>query len=395
MPMRMAWIGWLVSLGFWALIAWRLRQIRGALLFLDAGASWEPDAAAEPPPPRVSLLVPARNEEGDVGESLRTMLAQRYPALEVILVDDQSDDRTVAVAAGVGAEFPAADFRILRGAPRPDGGWMGKTWALTQAVAAAHGEWLLFCDADVRLHPEALLRALRAARRLGVDALSLLPAIDCRSFWDQTIMPLFALLSALMEPPDKANRTDERNCRFSGAFILIRRAAYDRAGGHAAVRGEILEDMALARALKRAAVPLRLMYTHELVRTRMYENRRDMWHGLTRLAYPMLKFAPGPLLGAWAAAIAGAWLPWLSALAGAARGGRAGWGLAAAAAALVVWQAGMQREFYRLLRLSPLHIMRLPLAALVMCVAATASAWRHHTGRGARWKGRVCPPARG
>jgi chlorobactene glucosyltransferase len=376
------------SAALWSAIWLRLRQIRHAELYLDSGSA--PAAPAESEPPLVSILVPARNEERDLAPCLRALRAQDYPRTEIVFIDDQSTDRTAAIARAELAGAPGA--RLLAGRPRPGEGWTGKSWALAQAVPEARGEYLLFSDADIVHHPRALSQAVAELRALELDALSIMPAIDCQSRWEKIVMPLFALLAGLVEPLDKANRPGARDCRMSGAFILIRRAAYAAVGGHEAVRGEILEDMALARRLKEAGRPLRLVYTHDLSRTRMYDRLRDAWQGLARVSYPMLKYSPALLLVAWGASLLGTVVPWLAVAGGALAallGRPCGGAAALAGAALVAVQPWVLSPCFRMLRVKRRWALCLPVAALLMCLAAGWSAWRHHTGQGLAWKDRV------
>ena len=364
-----------LSTVLWAAIFARLRYLETRFPPLD---STTPQPSPPGGWPAVSVVIPARNEERDIGATLQSLGRLDYPDFEVILVDDQSTDGTVRAAEGAGPT-PCA-VRLVRGADRPDAGWAGKNWALVQGAAAARYDWLLFLDADVVLHPAALKQAMAAAQSGRVDAVSVLPAIECRTIWEKAIMPLFASLSALIEPMDRANRPGSAGSRLSGAFILARRAAYEAAGGHRAVAGQIIEDMALARNLKRGGFALRLFWTHDLLATRMYDTFRDLWAGLVRLSYPMMEHRPGRLLLAWAAALVGVWAPWL-ALAG-------DWPEAAAGLLLIAIMPVALRKILQILRLPWAYGLLLPPAALVYCLAATWSALRRHTGRGIVWKQR-------
>lgn len=377
-----------VSAALWGAVLVRMSQIRKALLLLDPRpAAEDGPSPTDDPAPLVSILVPARNEEKDLGPTLRALLAQDHPNTELIVVDDESTDDTLAVAQRIAGTCGVA--RVVQGRPRPSGEWVGKSWALAQAVEGARGEYLLFSDADVVHHPQALRLALEEMLRLQVDAISIMPSIDCRSRWEKMLMPLFAMMAALLEAVDKANRPDLRNNRFSGAFILIRRDAYEAVGGHAAVRTEIMEDMALARRLKEAGRRVRLVCTHELSRTRMYDRLSDTWEGLARFIYPILKHSPALLLLALGAAFFGVLLPWAAMAIGLLRGGGTGWTVAATGLALAVMPAIALRDFYRLLRVHRGWSFTLPVAATILSLAATWSAWCHHSGRGVSWKSRV------
>lgn len=364
-----------ISAVLWAAICVRLRYLETRFPPLD---STTPQPSPPGGWPAVSVVIPARNEERDISATLQALGRLDYPDFEIILVDDQSTDGTARAAEAAGRVLTA--FRLLRGADRPDAGWAGKNWALVQGTAAARHDWLLFLDADVVLHPAALKQAMAAAQAGRADALSVLPTIECRTIWEKTIMPLFALLSALIEPMDRANRPGSAGSRLSGAFILARRAAYEAAGGHRAVGGCVIEDMALAQNLKRDGFAIRLFWTHDLLATRMYDTFRDLWAGLVRLSYPMMEYRPERLLLAWAAALVGAWLPWL-ALAG-------GGPTAAAGLLLIAIMPIALRKILQILRIPWTCGLLLPPAALVYCLAAAWSALRHYTGGGIVWKQR-------
>lgn len=377
--MLMIFISWVLLAGsaaLWATIYFRIRYLEKSFPPLDSTTPLPVPADGWAP---LSIIIPARNEERDLAATLCALQRQDYPDFEIIVVDDQSTDATARIAEEAG-RGPVA-FRLVRGAPRPDDGWVGKNWALVQGAEAARHEWLLFMDADVVLHPAALKQAMAGTILRGVDAFSVLPAIECRSLWDKMIMPLFALLSALVEPMDRVNHPKKAGSRLSGAFILARRRTYEAAGGHRAVADRIIEDMALAKNFKRGGFPIRLLWTHDLLSTRMYDTFRDLWAGLVRLGYPMMEYSPPRLLLAWVVALVGAWTPWMALFTGKwpALGGLA---LCAAMPAVL-------RKVLDILSVPRSCALLLPVASLVYCLAATWSALRYTTGRGIVWKQRV------
>lgn len=385
------WIPLALSGALWLGIAIRLVGFRrrAVPMYLDANT---PAPALTGSPPRVSVLVPAREEQKDIGPCLRSIAAQDLPPGELIVVDDESTDLTAAEARRALSGMPGAI--VLDGGPRPDGEmWAGKTWALEQAWHRATGDWLWFSDADVILHPAALRQALQEAGASHADALSLMPVIDCRSAWERMLMPLFATLAALMEPLDRASRSDHSSARLCGAFILMRRDAYEAAGTHRAIRAELLEDMALAGRLKRCGRQVRLLYTHDLVRTRMYDSFGGAWEGLTRFGYPMLKRSPLALTAAIGATVVGAWVPWMGlgvGTAALASGRIAGLGPALVSAGLIAVAPWAMTDCCRLLRVPRLYALLLPFSAGFITAAAAWSAFCHHTGRHVPWKGRAC-----
>ena len=379
--MTILWITWGVSVILWIVVYFRLRFFEKNIASLDS-TSELPD-----PPggwPFISVIVPARNEEKIAGECLAALAAQDYPGFEIIFVNDQSTDSTLAVAKD--ALKDCRFGRIIDGATAPVGEpWVGKSWALMQGVEKAKGEWLLFIDADVVHHPLTLKKAAAKAAELGVDALSIFPTIDCRSFWEKMIMPLFATLSVLVEPLDSASHPEKRAARLCGAFILINRGVYQSAGTHAAVRDRILEDMALAQILKKQGRRIWLTYTRDLGRTRMYEHFRELWHGLSRLSLPLLRYSIPLLAIAWMAAIVGTLIPWIAAAVGVCA---ADWPLCSAGVALCIFTRRAIQPVFTVVKTPSQYAWLLPLAAALYCLAATRAAFRHFTGRGLAWKKR-------
>jgi glycosyltransferase involved in cell wall biosynthesis len=381
------WILPVVSAALWLAIGFRLRFLEKMIPALDS-TSAVPDSPGGWP--FISVIVPARNEEKEVGKCLASLLRQDYPAFELIFVNDQSTDATGRIARETLRD--CASCRIIDGAARPAGQrWIGKTWALVQGVAVAKADWLLFIDSDVVHHPSAFRKAMAEAIRLGVDALSILPAIDCRSFWEKTVMPLFASLSVLVEPLDGASQPNKRAARLSGAFLLVKRPIYSAAGGHEAVRDRIIEDMALARILKKQGRRIWLTYTHDLASTRMYDSFRDLWTGLGRLSFPMLNYSLALLLVAHLAALMGPLVPWLWILAGClllAIGAATGVALAAVGGLLCVLARWAVQPIFSVVKVPARYAWLLPLASSLYVLAATYAAFRHFSGKGLTWKQR-------
>ncbi|NTU85951.1 MAG: glycosyltransferase, partial [Chloroflexales bacterium] len=238
----------------------------------------------EPPPapaPLVSVLVPARNEERAVGRCVAAALSQSYPACEVIVVDDGSTDRTPAILAGMGD----ARLRVLRGRPLPPG-WVGKCNACQQLGEAARGEWLLFLDADTAPSADLVAALLTHARRRGLDLVTILPFLELETFWERAVLPPFLSLIADLFPFERLERPDARpdEVMANGQCILVRRAAYEAIGGHAAVRDEVLEDVRLAQAIRRAGFRVGGGEGLAYLRVRMYTNGREVVAGLTKNA---------------------------------------------------------------------------------------------------------------
>jgi chlorobactene glucosyltransferase len=248
--------------------------------------------------PLVSILVPARDEEARLPRCLDSLLAQDYPNVEIIVLDDHSSDGTARVAVERGFGRDAAAWRLITGAELPSG-WTGKAWACHQLAGAARGEFLLFTDADTRHEPDCLSSVFEFARRERTDLVGLWPHQITKSWSERLIIPLIGLLILGLMPhlllwlpqqfPALARRVPRKwlwglggAC---GQFLFFRRTAYDAIGGHEAVRDHLIEDVALARRIaERIADGLRLFNcdgTH-LVRCRMYEDFTGIWEGFTK-----------------------------------------------------------------------------------------------------------------
>ncbi|WP_261664537.1 glycosyltransferase [Deinococcus sp. Marseille-Q6407] len=222
--------------------------------------------------PEVSLLIPARNEARNLPQTLPGFLAQG--AGEVLVLDDDSDDETAQLARDAGAT-------VLSGQPLPSG-WHGKPWACQQLAGAAHGEWLVFTDADVTWQPGALAEALAYFRQSGTDLMTVWPQQDNRHPGERILTPLVDdVLLSLLPWPLLAVPTPEASAA-NGQVMIFRRDFYERLGGHAAVRAELLEDVMFARAVKAAGGQVTLMLGGGAVRVRMYRSYAESVTGFSK-----------------------------------------------------------------------------------------------------------------
>lgn len=242
--------------------------------------------------PTVSVIIPARNEETNLGECLASLVAQTGVDFEIIVVDDHSTDRTREIAQS----FPVV--RLIEAGPLPDG-WTGKNNAVASGARAARGEWLLFTDADTVHLPGSLARSLHEAKRHQAALLSYSPQQIVNGFWEKAVMPvIFAELAAYYRPSEVSDPASPAAAA-NGQYILITREAYDAVGGHAAVAANLLEDVALARAVKHSGRKIWFRYGGEAVRARMYRNWTQLREGWTKnLA---LLFPSPVLLAVWRA----------------------------------------------------------------------------------------------
>lgn len=230
--------------------------------------------------PRVSVLVPARDEEANIGPCVRSLLAQEYPDFEVLVLDDDSRDRTLQVLRGLAAED--ARLQVLQGAPLPPG-WIGKHWACHQLARAARGEIFLFTDADTRHHPQALQQVVAALLHEEADLLTVLPRQEVVSWAERLLVPLMPWSIFSFLPIGLAHRLRSPALSASvGQFMLFRREAYERIGGHAAVRADVADDLALGRLVKAQGLRWRLVDATGYVRCRMYHNFRQVREGFSK-----------------------------------------------------------------------------------------------------------------
>ncbi len=237
----------------------------------------------------VSIILPARNEARSLPACLGSLLSQSEPGFalglewEVIVVNDDSTDRTRAIAADAAATHPGV---TVLDAPPLDlserGGFTGKTNACWAGAQAARGKWLLFTDADTVHAPGDLSRSLREAERHHVALLSYSPRQVMSGFWQRATMPLVFSELASVYPPKQVNDPGRRLAAANGQFLLVERDAYFSVGGHRAVGMNILEDVALARNIKRGPRAIRFRYAPEAVSTRMYWTTTEMMEGWTK-----------------------------------------------------------------------------------------------------------------
>ncbi|MCX7669869.1 MAG: glycosyltransferase family 2 protein, partial [Anaerolineae bacterium] len=222
----------------------------------------------------VSILIPARNEAAVIGETVRRMLAQTYPRFELIVLDDGSTDGTAEVARAAAAGD--ARLRVIAGEALPSG-WAGKNWACHQLAQAAQGDWLLFTDADTVWAPGALAAVVAEAERTRADLLTVWPTQITVTWAERLVVPLMALVVIGYLPVFMVHYTPwSPFAAANGQCLLFRRRAYEAIGGHAALKGDVLEDVKFARRIKAHRLRLRMADGNGLVSCRMYTD----WPGV-------------------------------------------------------------------------------------------------------------------
>ena len=357
-----------------------------------------------PPPagrdlPHISLIVPARNEERNIRSCITALLAQTYPGLEVIVVDDRSTDRTAEILAEMQAFLTLGNqsaaiprLWVIPGAELPTG-WAGKPHAAHQGAEAARGEWLCFVDADTFASPHLIASTYLAAKEHRADLFTIMTAQNLVGFWEKVIMPVVFTALSFGFPARRVNDPRKPDAIANGQFILIRRAVYAAVGGHEAVRDRIDEDKALAERVKGAGYRLLVADGRALAVTRMYTSFAEIWEGWTKNIFLGLRDRLWLLLaGAVTGLLAALALPlWLAAgIAWLVAGGGAPAALVTGQA-VVLWVFLLSYRYRaaRAFKISGLYALTLPLGALVFTGMMLASTFKVLFRRGVTWKGRT------
>jgi chlorobactene glucosyltransferase len=327
---------------------------------------------------RVSAIIAARNEATDLGACLDSLLSQDYPDLEIIVVDGGSTDGTRAIA-----QARAPRVRLIDEPPLPEG-WVGKNWACHLGAQAATGSFLLFTDADVRYHPSVVRATVRWAEREGAALATLAPRFETVGFWEKVVLPFYAQMVLTYFRTPRVNRPNSRAAMANGQYLMVRREAYDRVGGHAAIRGAVLEDVRLAQAFRRAGLPMRVAWAPDLLTTRMYRDRHEMFEGLLKNIHGT-KFSLARQLGFLAGLLGFFYLPLLLL--------PYGWlvgSLPLVVTGAFLWFALFAKHagFARGLRLSAAYGLLFPIAVAFYLALMGTSMARGVARRPVTWKGR-------
>lgn len=228
--------------------------------------------------PMVSVIIPTRNESKRITPCIESMKAQTYPNLEIIIVDD-STDNTVDVINGIIKNDKR--FRIIK-EEKLDGGWVGKPHAMQQGSREAKGEWLLFIDADTSHDCNLINSAVKHAQKKKLDMLSILSELVCNSFWEKIIQPIPTGLLIFISPLGKVNDPNSKNAFALGPFILIKHTVFDKIGGYEKIRGKIADDVEMAKLLKESGFRIGLAKAYDMMKLRMYEKLKDIWEGWSK-----------------------------------------------------------------------------------------------------------------
>ena len=366
------------------------------LTFLQ-GRFWQTDLRLPPRPETarratVAIIVPARDEAEVLPLSLPTLLAQEYPgSARVILVDDNSSDGTGELARRLG-EAPGSLPLLVTTPGEPPEGWTGKLWALRHGVElAGDAEYLLLTDADIahaRSSLDSLVAAAVGTPERSYDLVSQMARLRTETRWERLIVPAFVYFFAQLYPFRWSNRPGSRTAAAAGGCTLVRREALERAGGIAAIRGAVIDDVNLARAVKRGGGRTWLGLADQVDSVRPYPELSQLWRMVSRSAYAQLKHSVLLLVGT----VLGLGLVYLVPPVLLVTGLVAGDGrLASIAGAAWALMAATYLPMLRYYRQPPAAALLLPFTAALYLLMTVDSAVQHWRGRGAAWKGRTYP----
>jgi hopene-associated glycosyltransferase HpnB len=382
-----------------ALILAGLSLVIWIVLTFFRGAFWQPRAfdanveGREQPLswPRVAAVVPARNEAETIARCVESLAGQDYSGeFHIIVVDDHSEDQTGRLARTAAQSGGAAERATILQAAELQPGWTGKLWALQQGIASAAGfspDFFWFTDADIVHAPDTLRKLVSRAESQRLDLASLMVLLQAKTIPERLLIPAFLYFFLMLYPPKWIADTSSKTAGAAGGCIVLRREALERIGGVSAIRAEVIDDCALARAVKRSGGTIWMGLTRKSVSLRAYKRFGEIRDLIARTAFTQLRYSAVVLLGT----IAGMLLTYFVPVALTFHTQPLVWRLSLAAWALMTLTYLPTLRFYQL---SPLWAPLLAVAALFYSYSTCLSAVRHWRGRGGQWKGRTQAPAR-
>jgi hopene-associated glycosyltransferase HpnB len=376
-----------ISLAIWIVLTffhasfWQIRASDGESAVDERVTNW----------PVVMAVVPARNEAETIERCVESLLKQHYGGeFRLIIVDDHSEDGTGALAK-TAAEYVGKSERVtVLKAEELQTGWSGKLWALEQGITAAvasRQEYYWFTDADIVHAPDTLRRLVSKAESGRLDLASLMVLLQAKTVPERLLIPAFLYFFLMLYPPKRIADRKSRTAGAAGGCILLRREALERIGGISAIRAEVIDDCALARAVKDNGGAIWMGLTRESISLRAYVTFGEICDLIARTAFTQLRYSMGLLAGTILAML----LTYVAPVVLSFHTQAMAWRIAFAAWALMTLTYLPAVRFYRL---SPLWAPWLPLAAVFYSYATCLSAVRYWMGRGGQWKGRVQAPAK-
>ncbi|HSF11054.1 MAG TPA: glycosyltransferase [Nitrospirales bacterium] len=341
--------------------------------------------------PTVVVVVPARNEADVIERTLRSLLEQDYPGeFHVVMVDDQSEDRTGDIARQLATDHPGGARLTVKVADDRPSGWLGKVWALHTGLQYAEKHWpdaayRYLTDADIEHSRENLRELVSKAECEGLDLVSLMVRLHCQHAWEKLLIPAFVYFFQKLYPFPLINDHNSPVGGAAGGCILVRNRALIQIGGIAVIRGEVIDDCALGAAIKRVG-KIWVGLTDSEHSIRPYVGLHDIWTMVKRTAYTQLRYSPWILVGTVMGLVLVYLLPPLVALTWPLHGSALGGGLALFAWLMMIYTF---QPTLRLYALVPTYGFVLPIAAFLYLGMTVDSAWRYWLKIGGQWKGRT------
>ena len=236
--------------------------------------------------PRVSIILPARNEERYIRRCIDSLIKQDYPDFEIVLVNDESSDKTLEIMNEYQNSYP--DIKVLS-VNRPDDDWIGKNWACYQGYLKSNGNLLLFTDADSYHSENTMSLAVQNINHYGLDAITIMPRLLSYDFFTKVTLPLLTTFMHTRFSPLKVNNAKSKLGYFFGSYFIIKRDTYEQVGSHESVKHEIIEDGALGKKVKEGNFKLRMVRGESYVQAIWARNSSDLSKAMDRLLIPMFK----------------------------------------------------------------------------------------------------------
>lgn len=341
--------------------------------------------------PFISVLVPARNEEHNIKPVLESLLTQDYPNYEVIVLNDHSEDKTSVIISGLNEKYPA--LKTLEGRPLPEG-WTGKCYACTQLFENSKGSYIIFTDADTVHKPGSLRKSAEIALNRNADMLTLFPEMTMKTFWEKIIMPMLWFTIMMLLPfyfVDKKGFV-----KFSigiGPFMMFKRTAYEKIGGHYSVKNAIVEDVWLARKIKENGLQLIAADGYDMLSVRMYRSFKEIWHGFSKNIFAGFEFSSVSLFAVNLIYILLFFLPFILFLIELSLYSGFNYAIILTGIQVLILYIARTAISVRF-KLGILSTILHPLGAISVPIIALNS-WRWiKLGKGAKWKGRLYNPAK-
>lgn len=375
----------------------RLQQVAVSAPRLEPAIADRPLDDSSPLQPGVAVIIPAYNEASNIESCVASVLASTETSaefLQVWVIDDQSTDETLEIAQRLQKTLADPRLQVVAGEPRPPGErWMGKNWACVQGAQRANGEFLLFLDADVRLKPGAIAAAVHRMQTEQIDLLTVCPEVVCGCLAEWLVQPLILTLLAIGFDFAEVSRPDSKTAFANGQFMLFRRTAYEKLGGHQSVASEVVEDVELARRVKQMGLRLKYALGQHLASVRMYASWAAIWEGWTKNWYlgsrrnlPLILYSA--IVTVWICT-----LPWLGLMGLTMQAitvglDWTGWLASGMALAVILFQYRLRQSLYELVGLPPRYWWLTGIGGLLVAAIALASIIKTETGWGWTWRGR-------